>query len=198
MEYFGDTPFGNTGLPGEVRLPVVVVGAGAAVGAAAASVPHCALRKSLQLWPLSVPAVLAAWYLVLHSFMVRAYALPQLTPRMLARFTQIDYASEMALVAVSEEGGEEKMAGVARYAPNPDGESVEYAITIADAWQKRGLGRLMLVRLIECAREKGVKRMEGTVLAINQGMLKLVSELGFSVHADPEAAEAVRVVKALA
>src|SRR5450631_3651347 len=48
--------------------------AGAAAGAAVASSPHSALRQSFHFWPLSVPAVLAAWYFALHSCVVRARA----------------------------------------------------------------------------------------------------------------------------
>ena len=46
--------------------------------------------------------------------------LKQLPPSMLVRFTQLDYAREMAVVAMREEDGVERMAGVARYTANPD------------------------------------------------------------------------------
>src|SRR5262249_40154992 len=73
FEYFGEIAVGKTAFPagrGAVAVPPV---AGAAAGAAAlAPAPHSALRKSRQFWPPSVPAALAAWYLVLHSFMVSA------------------------------------------------------------------------------------------------------------------------------
>jgi acetyltransferase len=126
------------------------------------------------------------------------HTLPQLTPRMLARFTQIDYDTELALIALHEEDGKEKMAGVARYVPQPDGESAEYAVAIADDWQRRGLGTLMLTRLLECARHNGLRRIEGTVLAVNQGMLRVVSALGFTLFTDPNTPEEIQVYKDLA
>src|SRR5262245_26603045 len=79
LEYFGETAVGNTALP--AGLGAAAPPAAGAVGAAAvASAPHCALRKSRQFCPLRVPAVLAAWYLALHSFIVSAWrGCPELT-----------------------------------------------------------------------------------------------------------------------
>ena len=63
--------------------------------------------------------------------------LRELTPTMLVRFTQIDYDREMALVGtLAGDEGKETQIGVARYVVNPDGESVEFALAVGDAWQK--------------------------------------------------------------
>src|SRR6185295_13896026 len=56
----------------------------------------------------------------------------QLPPSLLARFTQLDYGRELALVALAP--GAKEFIGVGRYAPNADGESAEFALTVADAW----------------------------------------------------------------
>jgi acetyltransferase len=106
-------------------------------------------------------------------------ALKSLTPAMLARFTQIDYDREMALVAVLEEHGAEREIAVARYITMPDGKTCEYAIVIADAWQGRGLGRILMSAIIETARARGLETMVGWVLASNTAMLGLCAELGF-------------------
>jgi acetyltransferase len=106
-------------------------------------------------------------------------ALKTLTPAMLARFTQIDYDREMALVAVLEEHGAEREIAVARYITMADGRSCEYAIVIADAWQGRGLGRILMTAIIESARVRGLETMVGWVLASNTAMLRLCAELGF-------------------
>jgi acetyltransferase len=114
-------------------------------------------------------------------------ALRSLTPAMLARFTQIDYDREMALVAVQEaEGGERELA-VCRYVTLPDGRSCEFAIVVADAWQRRGLGRRMMQALIEVAGTRGLERMVGLVHSANAPMLRLCAELGFvrEDNADP-------------
>jgi len=105
---------------------------------------------------------------------------------LLARLTQIDYDREMALVAITGDGDSEEQIGVCRYVVNPDGESCEFAIVIADAWQRQGLARTMMNLLIEAARERGLKVMEGVFLANNERMLRFVQSLGFHINRDPE------------
>ncbi len=107
--------------------------------------------------------------------------LRELTPAMLVRFTQIDYDREMAFVATLEEGGREAEIGAARYIANPDGESCEFALVIADDWQRKGLGRRLMDQLIDVARARGLRSMIGHVLAENRGMLQLCQGLGFSI-----------------
>ncbi|MGB5409770.1 MAG: GNAT family N-acetyltransferase [Thiogranum sp.] len=105
----------------------------------------------------------------------------ELTPQMLARFTQIDYDREMALIAVVEVGGRETEIGVARYITNPDGKSCEFAIVVADDWQQQGIAHRLMQKLIETARSHALQLMEGEVLSSNQEMLSLAAELGFSI-----------------
>jgi acetyltransferase len=117
----------------------------------------------------------------------------ELTPAMLARFTQIDYDREMALVAVQEQDGREVEIGVARYVTNPDGETCEFAIVVADRWKGKGLGRRLLETLIRVARIRGLRGMVGHVLSINQPMLALADKLGFVIADNPEDATAKHV-----
>jgi acetyltransferase len=112
-------------------------------------------------------------------------SLRELTPQMLARFTQIDYDREMALVATTARDGREAEIGVARYVTHPDGSSCEFAIVVSDEWRRRGLGRYMMARLIEIARSRGLARMSGNILAANHPMLALVVSLGFTVEESP-------------
>ena len=120
-----------------------------------------------------------------------------LTPQMLARFTQIDYDREMALVATTARDGREAEIGVARYITHPDGSSCEFAIVVGDEWRRRGLGRHLMARLIEIARSRGMARMNGDVLAANQPMLALVTSLGFAVDESPGEPGVRRVTLAL-
>jgi acetyltransferase len=110
----------------------------------------------------------------------------ELSDAMLVRFTQIDYSREMALIAVLEEKDEDIELGVTRYAINPDGESCEFALVVADSMRGKGLGHKLLTTLMDAARANGLKFMEGEVLKNNTSMLKLMSRLGFSVETDPE------------
>jgi len=109
-----------------------------------------------------------------------------LTPQMLARFTQVDYDREMALIATSAQDGREREIGVCRYFTLPDAQSCEFAIVVGDAWQGKGLGRRMMAKLIEVAHRRGFKHMIGWVVASNTGMLRMVQSLGFVVANDPE------------
>lgn len=123
--------------------------------------------------------------------------LQELSQNMLVRFTQIDYDREMALIAVLEQDSQEKELGVCRYITSADGQSCEFALVVADVWQKKGIGNKLMNSLFEVARAKGIREMEGEVLAINRSMLELVRRLGFEVSASEEDTSVKRVVKRL-
>lgn len=118
-------------------------------------------------------------------------SIQELSPAMLVRFTQIDYSREIALLAVKETHGhkadqKELEVGVARYATNPDGESCEFAIVIADNMHGKGLGSKLMTVLMDAARERGLKIMQGEVLSQNNHMLKLMKNLGFTIEPSKE------------
>jgi acetyltransferase len=122
-------------------------------------------------------------------------SVPRLSPRMLQHFTDIDYDQHMALIAVDEGGARPVQVGVVRYVVAPDGEDCEFALTIADAWQRRGLGAVLLRLLIEVARGRGLRSMHGDVLATNAAMLAFAAKLGFSnaPSADDPATRKIRL-----
>jgi acetyltransferase len=121
----------------------------------------------------------------------------ELSPQMLARFTQIDYDREMALIAVTAKDGRSEEVGVARYITNPDGSSCEFAIVVDDDWQLHGLGRYLMSQLIEIARSRGLATMTGDILAANQSMLLLAANLGFVISGVPGEGELKRATLAL-
>jgi acetyltransferase len=125
--------------------------------------------------------------------------LQELSQNMLVRFTQIDYDREMALIAVLEleQEGQEKELGVCRYVTSADGRSCEFALVVADEWQKKGIGNKLMNCLFDAARAKGIKEMEGEVLATNRSMLELVRRLGFEISTSEEDASIKRIVKQL-
>ena len=114
-----------------------------------------------------------------------------LSPQMLARFTQLDYDRELALVALKD--GE--FVGVGRYAPTPDGSTAEFALTVADAWQGKGIGHALLQRLTEAARRAGYQALEGAILNANRDMVELATHLGFAPQSQGD--DEVTVVKRL-
>ncbi len=107
-------------------------------------------------------------------------ALQELSGPLLVRLTQLDYSKEIALLAVTAASPETEL-GVARFSVNPDGESCEFAIVLADHVTGKGLGQKLLATLIEVARMRGLRRIGGEVLASNHPMLALAQTLGFSV-----------------
>lgn len=121
----------------------------------------------------------------------------ELTPKLLVRFTQIDYDREMALLAVMEQDGAEVELGVARYVINADRDSCEFALVVGDAWQGKGIGSKLMISLMDVAREKGLRSIEGDVLSANHNMLKLMSALGFGITASDEDPSLKRVIRQL-
>lgn len=121
----------------------------------------------------------------------------ELSESMLVRFTQIDYSREMALLAVTETHGKELELGVTRFAINPDGESCEFALVVADNMRGKGLGNKLMTALMDAARSKGIKVMEGEVLNNNASMLKLMKRLDFTVEASAEDDAVKKVRKVL-
>jgi acetyltransferase len=121
----------------------------------------------------------------------------ELTEEMLARLTQLDYGREMALVAVVEELGKEIGLGVSRYAINPDGNTCEFALVIADNIAGKGLGQKLMVTLMDAARAHGLSIIEGEVLNNNHKMLKLMNRLGFTLKSSEDDPSVMKVSKEL-
>lgn len=119
--------------------------------------------------------------------------LRELTPRMLARYTRIDYDRELALVATMQVANpenrgllRERIIGFAHYLRNADGQGAEYALVIADDYQRRGLGGALMRSLIQVARNQGLSYIEGMVLSNNRPMLALMGSLGMINEPDPD------------
>ena len=107
----------------------------------------------------------------------------ELSPQQLARFTQIDYAREMAFIATRPgPGGADETVGVARIVLDPDEVRGEFAVTIRSDLKGRGLGRLLMTRLLDYCAARGVAVVEGVALAENAGMHALARALGFDLH----------------
>ncbi len=118
--------------------------------------------------------------------------------------TQVDYRAHLALLAETfDEHGEEVQVAEVRYvrrtADDDDAEAeahtdagvADFAIAVADAWQGRGLGGRLLEVLVRSARDAGVRRLEGSVLADNEPMRGLMRARGFRLRRDPADAHLV-------
>jgi acetyltransferase len=121
------------------------------------------------------------------------HALSRLSDELLIRFTQLDYDRELGLIATQKLEAGEIPLGIARYIADSDELGCEFAVVVADAWQKRGVASQLMRALIGAARSRRLAYMHGDVLADNARMLRWMEKLGFNVEAHPEDAM-VRVV----
>jgi acetyltransferase len=117
----------------------------------------------------------------------------ELSPALLARLTQIDYDREMAFVLLDRSGD---ILGVSRLVADPDNVKAEFAVSVRSDLKGRGLGRLLMQRLIDYARTRGIGEIYGDVLEDNVMMLALAREMGCKVTGGARSG-AVRVAAAL-
>ena len=116
---------------------------------------------------------------------------------LIERLVNIDYCRTMALAAVIDVDGAERIVAVARYAADNDQEC-EFAVVVADDWQCRGVGTTLTPLLFECAARAGFKTIYGSVLADNQRMLELSRYLGLTVDTPRHGDITVRAWRRLA
>lgn len=92
----------------------------------------------------------------------------------------VDYISRMAFVAIYKENGHDIVVGVSRYAllDKDDPEVAESAVVVTDEFQGRGLGKLLLRRLVSYARARGIRTLRGNMQIGNNRMLGLVKRSG--------------------
>jgi GNAT superfamily N-acetyltransferase len=105
--------------------------------------------------------------------------------------TNIDRRRDMAFVALVHRDGAEQEIGVSRYSANGDGSVCECAVAVADDWQRRGLGTLLMRHLIDYARAQGIRELVSYDASENRQMRELAADLGFVRTADRESADQV-------
>jgi len=107
-------------------------------------------------------------------------SLHELPPGLAHSFTSIDYHAHLALVATVLTDAGEIIIGEARYIIVEPGEA-EFAVTVADHWQGKGIGRLLLTRLTCRAPLEGVERLFGDILLSNEPMRRLARAVGMRI-----------------
>jgi acetyltransferase len=113
------------------------------------------------------------------------HAIKGLSPRELAHLTQLDYERAMAFIAeagADGAAGEREILGVVRAHFDPDNVAAQFAILVRSDLKGRGLGAILLDKLIAYCRERGLQRLEGDVLPGNAHMLALARKLGFELQ----------------
>jgi len=102
--------------------------------------------------------------------------------------------SGIGLVATVPAADGIDIVGSAIYVIGTDPTICEFAITVASEFGGAGLARTLMAALIDAAKGRGIREMDGFVLAVNQPMLRLARRLGFSITPDPDD-RAVRICR---
>jgi acetyltransferase len=101
-------------------------------------------------------------------------------------FCTIDYDYTFALVVTVGEGTSEKLLAVGRYYRLPSKDAAEFAIVVADKYQKQGIGTYLMRELAVDAKENGIRFLEGEVLVENKDMMHVIEACGFQVSEELE------------
>ena len=109
----------------------------------------------------------------------------QVSLEQINQLMNVDYHKKTAFIALLHDNGVLKEIGVSRYSATNDEKCCECAVTVADDWQQKGLGALLMRHLIDYARRNGFKRMLSLDAVSNHGMRDLASYLGFRCELDP-------------
>ena len=125
------------------------------------------------------------------------HAIREPTEDLIAHLIDIDSHSRMALVALIGNAPAERIVGVARYVADADGQDCEFAITVADDWQCRGIGMNLSRLLFEHAAHEGFRSIYGLVLNDNHRMIELAEALGLCVEPAIPGQSTVRAAKRL-
>ncbi|NRD73735.1 acetate--CoA ligase family protein [Shewanella sp. VB17] len=111
----------------------------------------------------------------------------KMTHEEMAVLTQIDYAREMAFVAIAkDDNGDELTLGAIRASIDPNNIEAEFAMAVRSDHQGQGLGKLLLEKLISYYKENNTLSLTGLTLFENRNMANLAKKLGFIVTFDRE------------
>ena len=112
------------------------------------------------------------------------------------QLTQLDFRREVAFAALIAREGGKHLIGVSRFSLGADRKSCECAVTVADEWQHKGLGTLLMRHLIAVARARGIHEMVSLDAADNAQMRELATYLGFTRRSDPlDASQVIHSLK---
>jgi ribosomal protein S18 acetylase RimI-like enzyme len=117
------------------------------------------------------------------------------TEREIEFFLNVDFVSQVALVAVTEEDGRSEIVGGGRYVVLQPG-TAELAFAVIDEYQQKGIGTALMRHLISIARESGLKELVAEVLPDNTPMLKVFRSSGLPVDIQRQSG-AVHIVLSL-
>ena len=114
------------------------------------------------------------------------HAMSELPEPMAQRLCHIDPAVETAFVLMDEAVEPAEMRGVGRIYVDASANSAEFSVLVEHAWARLGLGALLMQRLVDDCRQRGLHEVWGYVLLENRPMLELCRELGFERRPSPD------------
>ena len=126
--------------------------------------------------------------LSLRSILLRFGPRKELPWELAERLANVDYQTRMALVATREQYSKDDIVAVARYEGNLPGEPdlAEVAIVVEDQYQGRGLGTLLLERLVAYARTHGICVFWAIVHYDNAPMKRIIQRIGLPIDSSVE------------
>lgn len=114
------------------------------------------------------------------------HAMSELPTPMAQQLCRIDPSRETAFVLMDESLHPAEMRGVGRIYVDDTTDTAEFSVLVEHAWSRIGLGALLMQRLVDDCRRRGLYELWGYVLQENRPMLQLCKELGFTKRAIPD------------
>jgi acetyltransferase len=105
--------------------------------------------------------------------------LHNLPEKLVYQFSHVDYKKDFTLVALTDVGPSSSIIGVSRYAYDSESEQPELAVVVRDDWQGKGLGSILLSRVIDIGRKNGFSRFGALINPENQTMINIFKRLGY-------------------
>jgi acetyltransferase len=99
----------------------------------------------------------------------------------LVRFCNIDYDKEIAIIAELRENERKREIGAARLILEPNGKRGEFAVVVADEYQRKGLGTKLVDMIIGIAEEKNLESIYGIIMPENEAVIQLCRKMGFTI-----------------
>ena len=118
--------------------------------------------------PLEIVVIIEGYVLLLGGF-----------PESL---THVDYKKEFGLVALINNGNASAIIGVGRYEYDLESERPELAVVVRDDWQGKGLGSILLLRVVNIGRENGFSRFGALIAPQNQVIMNIFKRLGYDYN----------------
>jgi acetyltransferase len=113
---------------------------------------------------------------IFYRFMTH---LERLQPEQLEHLVKIDYITHFAMAAVIIEDAREAIIGTCRFIVTGEPDRAELTVTIRDDWQGKKIGKILVNRVVEIARSRGIATIEILLDSRNERMKRLFSHLGY-------------------